>query len=116
MNPAILIVVNLVLFCAFAFGVLVACSYLTRTVIGFYYGGRLASFTPEDAISQRKHNRLMVSVAIATFALSGLLFWALGSETWSCFVLSPTLAGAIAIFLSFKSDRRRLLPYGWPSR
>ncbi|MBS2010010.1 MAG: hypothetical protein JST01_23380 [Cyanobacteria bacterium SZAS TMP-1] len=113
MNPAILVIANLVLFVASIIGGFLALQLLTHKVIGFFRGGRLLAFTEGDARSQRKHRLLLAGSLVAVKALSVLAFVTLGAALWSSYALAVTIGLVLGVLASFHSSKHSLLPEGW---
>jgi hypothetical protein len=113
MNPAILVIANLVLFVAGLAGGFMALQLITHKVIGFFHGARFAVFTEADAKSQRKHRLLLAATLLTVKVLSCVAFFALGAILWSYFALAATIGLALGVVVSFCMSRGSLMPEGW---
>lgn len=112
MNSALLTIATLVLFVGAFVCSFIGFSFSTHKLIGFFTGGRLASYTEGDAISARKHRRLLaayevIAVLLGAFALTL-------SAPWLGLVLACSVGVVCGVLASFWLDRHRLLPAGWP--
>jgi hypothetical protein len=113
MNPAILVIANLVLFVAGLVGGFMALQLITHKVIGFFHGARFAVFTEADAKSQRKHRLLLAAALVTVKVLSCVAFFVLGAILWSSFALSATIGLGLGVIASFYMSKGSLLPEGW---
>lgn len=112
MNSALLTIATLVLFVGAFVGSLVGFSFSTGKLIGFFFGGRLASYTEGDAISARKHRRLLVGFEVIAVLLGAFALTL--SAPWLGLVLACSVGAVFGVATSFWLDRHRLLPAGWP--
>ena len=108
MNPALLIIINLLLF----LGTIVAgfriMNKLTAAFIGYFRGARAAVYTDATARSRRKHSLLLAGWATTIALLSLTAYTVLTQDTWCFYVLSPTLGLLSGSAIVFKMDRSSL--------
>ena len=113
MNPAILVIANLVLFVLSLVGGFAAMTFVTSKWIGFFRGARMASFTEGDAKSQRKHRILLAAFLISIKLVSVLALLALGPVLWGSYALAVSIGLGLGFIASYHLNKDSLLPEGW---
>jgi len=113
MNPAILVIANLVLFVASIVAGFAATTFVTHKWIGFFRGARMAAFTEGDAKSQRKHRVLLTAALIFIGLIAYLSFVTLGAAIWSSYALAATIGLVVSTIAAYHMNKDSLLPEGW---